>query len=520
MEEKIITVSEFAELFQECIPSKTINTGNLTTALLGVSYTELNRCPVKTKTITDSGMTAFWQYITNSTIGYVGPSTLKYSGITSGLTNNKLFSLSEITDPRGKYYGGSIGGTNAVVLQISGTPKSPTDQFSFSSQVTLRAVSDANQEFWTSNLVNFGQNGGAQSTNPASNQYKIMAVGPQLQLQLNTTGLTGIEGTAAHIYTPDNSQIVLQYQTTGNTTNGKYARFFTTLSLDVAQKLTKMSKIGVGVRYTGGTSSQNSPYTFNLKLPTYLADTNISLSALWSNPNTNLYNTYKTGQPWAVKIYDKDFVTSLWEDNTHVSTYNNGILSIPWDTIHPILSGSPKESIYLRVPLKYAPSTNTDIYPVVLYFQLTPSASSTSTQQAYTITSSSKVYLDISNKSLNSEMPNCVMKISIAGASSAPTRYLPNAYNNSNQSIPTSLNQSTEQLSRIERPNPHIQYIRNNGTATLYFKNYYSTSKILQLTNNILKVNLIPNGITSLSTWAIALRGEELIKYSISPQNY
>jgi hypothetical protein len=519
MEEKIITVSEFAELFQECIPSKTINTGNLTTALLGVSYTELNRCPVKTKTITDSGMTAFWQYITNSTIGYIGPSTVKYSGITSGLTNNKLFSLSEITDPRGKYYGGSIGGTNAVILQISGTPKSPSDQFSFSSQVTLRAVSDANQEFWTSNIVNFGQYGRAQSTNPASNQYKIMAVGPQLQLQLNTTGLTGIEGTVAHIYA-GGSQIALQYQTTGNTTYGKYARFFTTLSLDVAQKLTKMDKIGVGVKYTGSTSTQNSPYTFNLRLPTYLVDTTISLSALWSNTNTNLYSTYKTGHPWAVTIYDKDFATILWADNTHVSTYQSGTLNIPWDTIHPILSGKTRESVYLRVPLKYAPSTNTDIYPVVLYFQLTPSASSTSTQQAYTITSGSKVYLDVSNKPLNSEMPNCIMKINISGASSAPTRYLPDAYNNTYQSSPTSLNQSTVQLSRIEKPNPHIQYIRNNGTATLYFKNYYSTSKISQLTSNTVKLNLIPNGITSLSAWAIPLRGEELIKYSISPQSY
>lgn len=519
MAEKIITVGEFAELFQECIPSKTINTGNLTTALLGVSYTEADRCPVKTKTINDSGMTTFWQYITNSTIGYVGPSTIKYSGITSGLTNNKLFSLSEITDPREKYYGGSIGGTNAVVLQISGTPKSPTDQFSFSSQVTLTAVSDVRQEFWSSGLFNFSSYGGAQSTSPAANQYKIMGVGPQLLLQLNTTGLTGIEGSVAHIYA-GSSQITLQYQNTGNTTNGKYASFFTTLSLDVAEKLTKMNKIGVGVKYTGNTSTQNSPYTFDLRLPTYLADTTIALSALWSNPYTNLYSTYKTGQPWAVKIYDKDFATSLWEDNTNVSTYQSGTLSIPWDTIHPILSGSPKESIYLRVPLKYAPSTNTDVYPVVLYFQLTPSAQSTSTQQAYTITSGSNVYLDVSNRSLNSEMPNCIMKISIAGASSAPTIYLPNAYGDSIQSSPTSLNQSTVQLSRLARPNPHIQYIRNNGTATLYFKNYYNTSKVLQLTYNMSKLNLIPNGVTSLSTWVNALRGEELIKYSISPQSY
>lgn len=525
MAEKILTVSEFTQLFQECVPSKTIDKGKLTSALLGTSYTEDSRCPVKTKEIHDSGMTTFWQYITNSAIGYAGPPNL-YSGMTKDLTNNKLFSLSEITDPRNSYYGGTIGNPNGTTIQISGNPNNTG--ITFTGSVELIEYSDNTHSIWTSAAQSYSAYGGTNATSAAANQNKVIGAGGFLQLKFNTTGLTGISGTTAHIYTSDGSTIALPILSTGSTGlggSGRYALFQGPLSIDVAKQLTNIVKIGVGARYSGGTSTPSTPsyYTFNVTAPSGLTDTSISLTPMWNAQSTTLYQTYQATSDMAIKIYEDDFKTSVWTDNRTESFYDSTTrtLKIPWDSIHPTISGKTSSTLYIRVPMKYQPNNNTIVYPVVLYFQLYRTTSSASDEQTYYIASSSKVYLDVSNR-YYTNLPNTVMYINVSGASYPPTRYLPNASTNGYQNNGTSLNvygTGTATFIRDQEPNPHIQYYQNNSSSTLYFKTILDTSQVTTIYGNRVKINLMPLGVPDLAYWVEYLK-DEGIQYQITSSSY
>lgn len=520
MAEKIITVSEFTQLFQECVPSKTVDKGKLTSALLGTSYTEDDRCPVKTKAVNDSGMTTFWQYITNSTIGYAGPPSM-YSGMTGSLTNNKLFSLSEITDPRNNYYGGTIGASGMTIV-ISGSTNNTS--IKFPSSVELLEYSNDGHTIWASNVLNWSGTGGAQSVSTAAAQDKVIYGGSLLRLKFSTTGLTSLDGTHAYIYTNDDNTIALPKLGTGSTSadgSGKFILFSAPLTIDVVKQLPKMNRIGMVISYSRGEGgSTSSDYIFQLNAPTNLYDTTISLSPLWNTQGTGLYETYQTGSEAAVKIYDQDFKTTLWVDNDSNSSYSNGVLTVPWDDLHPILSGNTRPSLYLRVPMKYSPSNNTVVYPVVLYFQLIPTAASMDSGQAYGITSTCKVYLDVSNK-YYSIFPNSVMEISYSGVSFSPTRYLPNAYTDGYQNYGTSLNISgtgTKTIYRNTEPNPHIQYYQNNSSSTLYFVTMLDTPKYTLLSSRT-KVNLMPQGMPDLAYWVEYLK-DGGISYQITNSPY
>ena len=522
MAEKILTVSEFTQLFQECVPSKTIDKGKLTSALLGTSYTEDSRCPVKTNTINDSGMTTFWQYITNSTIGYAGPPNV-YSEMTKNLTNNKLFSLSEITDPRNTYYGGTIGNPSGTVVQISGTPN--TTGYTFTGSVELMEYSNTTHSIWTSQANTYSNNGGQSTTSSAANTNKVIyANGNSLQLLLNTTGLTGISGTSAHIYTSGGT-IALQPFTTGSTGSRKYAIYQTTLTTDIAKKLTEITKIGVGVRYSGNTTTPSTPsyYVFNVTAPSNLTDTTIPLTPMWNAQGTTLYQTYQASSEMIIEIYEDNFKTSVWVDNNTDAFYDSATrtLKIPWDSIHPTISGKTSSTLYIRVPMKYSPNNNTIVYPVVLYFQLYRTTSSASDAQTYYMASNSKVYLDVSNRYYGG-FPNTAMRIDISGASYPPTRYLPNASTNGYQNNGTSLNvygTGTATLFRDNEPNPHIQYYQNNSSTTLYFKTILDTSQVTTIYSSRTKINLIPQGVPDLAYWVEYLK-DEGIQYQITNNSY
>lgn len=523
MAEKILTVSEFTQLFQECVPSKTIDKGRLTSALLGTSYTEDARCPVKTKAVNDSGMTTFWQYITNSTIGYAGPPSM-YSGMTGNLTNNKLFSLSEITDPRNNYYGGTIGASGMTITLSASTDNT---NVTFPGSVELLEFSNDAHTIWTSNALNWSGTGGAHSVSTAAAQDNVIygSEGSRLRLKFSTTGLTSLDGSSAYIHISDNDTMSLPRLGTGSTgaaASNKFILFEGPLTIDIVKQLPKMHRIGMAISYSGGESTgSTSDYIFQLNAPTTLADTTISLSPLWNTQGTTLYETYQPSPEMAVKIYDQTFKTVVWVDNDSQSSYSNGVLTVPWDVLHPILSGNTQSSMYLRVPMKYSPSNNTIVYPVVLYFQLIPTNSSMDSGQAYGITSTCKVYLDVSNR-YNSVVPNAAMEINYSGVSYSPTRYLPNAYTDSYQTYGTSLaisNTGAKIILRDNEPHPHIQYYSKSGTAALYFKTIMGETKYTTINSSRTKVNLMPQGVRDLAYWVEYLK-DEGIQYQMTNTSY
>ena len=487
MEEgKILTGYDFRDLLNECVDDS-LDFFDVDTAVFNDQLGSGYRCLWGMgSTITNSWDLA-WEEIMG-TINCWMPSPMPISAMTSNVPEGKLVAIEDLRyNPA----------TTFKYLSLSQTP-----QFFMTGCTTRNAFNIQNMKLIASSTSPFQYANANISVGPSLpiNSFLISSYGMMASGQANICILSGSQITYSSgvtaVFKDNTGGTIATFTQSSPQTGTSISLMGPSTSVDYVSNLSKLGAIFLTGRIDGTEPVVEQKYQFNRTMSeNKLYKTNVSITSIWDDEGATLIpNSGNEGL--AVCIYDQDFKTKIWVDNSNSCTYSNGILTLPW-SVHNAISGKTVPQLFVRVPLYFHSG-----HKCVLYFQLSPYSSANG--QSYNVTAGNAVFLDMSSTmSSGMSIPDKLNWYGSGGSPLTTTFYLyqPSPYGlTAVTSSYRTVQNGASSLSRDTAPNPHYMYFRNSASGYKYVRTFDAGTQVasttISSTSTVQGACLIPTSST------------------------